>query len=243
MQVGRTPAGDPIDPARFQILRDTAGKLVNVRVKRGARFRVGDALGSVNRMAHVHLELGPPGGEVNPMALRFPGLTDHRPPQIDGVQILDGAGRPLSDRRSGRLLVPREGGAVSIVVDAWDQVDGDDARRRLGLYSVGFQVLRADGTPVSGFEQPHINLVFDRMPLDPDAVKIAYAPDSGDRVHGAKLTRFLYLVTSHIRGGRAAASGWNPADLSPGDYVIRILAADYAGNQALAGRDFAISIY
>ncbi len=242
MQVGRTPTGEPLDPARFQILRDAAGRLLTVRVKRGTRFHVGDPLGSVNRMAHVHLELGPPGGQVNPMALRFPGLSDHHPPQIDGVQIFDGAGRVLSDRSSGRLLVPRDGGPVSIVVDAWDQVDGDETRRRLGLYSLGFQVLRPDGTPVAGFEQPQINLVFDRTPLDPDAVKIAYAPDSGDTVHGAKATRFLYVVTNHVRGGRAGEGGWNPASLSPGDYVIRIFAADYAGNQAVAGRDIAISV-
>ena len=237
MQVGRTPAGDPIDPARFQVLRDAAGKLLTVRVKRGTRFHIGDPLGSVNRMAHVHLELGPPGGQVNPMALRFPGLADHRPPQIDGVQILDAAGRPLSARGPGGLLVPRDGGPVSIVVDAWDQVDGDEARRRLGLYSLGFQVLRPDGTPVAGFEQPQINLVFDRTPLDPDAVKIVYAPDSGDTVHGAKATRFLYVVTNHVRGGHASVGGWDPATLSPGAYIIRIFAADYAGNQATAGRD------
>ena len=58
MRVGRTPAGDPLDPAHFQLVRNAVGKLVQVRVKRGARFRVGDPLGTVNRMAHVHLELG-----------------------------------------------------------------------------------------------------------------------------------------------------------------------------------------
>ena len=110
-------------------------------------------------------------------------------------------------------MVPRGGGAVSIVVDAWDQVDGDEARRRLGLYSLGFQVLASDGTPVAGFEQPQINLVFDRTPLDPNAVKIAYAPDSGDTVHGAKATRFLYVATNHVRGGQASVGGWNPAGL------------------------------
>jgi hypothetical protein len=176
------------------------------------------------------------------MALRLPGLADHRPPQIDGVQIFDGAGRPLTNQGAARLLIPRDGGAVSIVVDAWDQVDGDEARRRLGLYSLGFQVLRADGAPVAGFEQPQINLVFDRTPLDPGAVKIVYAPDSGDSVHGAKATRFLYAVTNHIRGGVASVGGWDPATLPPGDYTIRIFAADYAGNQALAGRDLAISV-
>jgi hypothetical protein len=36
--------------------------------------------------------------------------------------------------------------------------------------------------------------------------------------------------------------GWNPATLPPGDYFIRIFAADFAGNQALAGRDLRLSV-
>ena len=62
MRVGRTPTGAPLDPARFQVLRDARGKLLTVRIKRGTRFGVGDPLGTVNRMAHVHLELGSHGG-------------------------------------------------------------------------------------------------------------------------------------------------------------------------------------
>ncbi len=242
MKVGRTPTGAPLDPARFQLVRDAAGHLAAVRVKRGTRFHVGDPLGTVNRMAHVHLELGPPGGEINPMALHFPGFTDHFAPRIDGIQLFDASGKRLTERSQGRLLVPAHGGPLSIVVDAWDQVDGDEARRRLGLYRVGFQVLRPDGSPAPGFEQPRIGLEFDRMPLDSGAVKIAYAPSSGDAVHSAQPTRFLYVVTNRVQGGHARVGGWNPGSLAPGDYVIRILAADHAGNQALAGRDLPITV-
>ena len=242
MRVGRTPTGAPLDPTRFQFVRDGAGKLAAVRVKRGTRFRVGDPLGTVNRMAHVHLELGPPGGEVNPMALRFVGLADHRAPQIASVELFDASGRRLSERRQGRLVVPRDAGALSIVVDAWDQVDGDAARRRLGLYEAGFQILRADGAPATGFERPLVNLRFDRMPQDREAVKIAYAPASGDTVHSAQATRFLYVVTNRVQGGLAETGGWSPAGLAPGDYTVRILAADYAGNQALTGRDLPITV-
>ncbi len=49
-------------------------------------------------------------------------------------------------------------------------------------------------------------------------------------------------MTNHVRGGQASVGGWNPAGLAPGDYIIRILAADFAGNQALAGRDLPISV-
>ena len=241
MRVGRTPAGAPLDPAHFLLVADAAGKLAAVRVKRGTRFQVGDPLGTVNRMAHVHLELGPRGGD-NPLALRFAGLADHIAPHISSIQLFDGSGRRLTEQRQGRLVVPREAGALSIVVDAWDQVDGDAARRRLGLYRAGFQVLKTDGSPVKGFERPLINLEFDRLPTDGDAVKIAYAAASGDTVHGAQETRFLYVVTNRVRGGRAERGEWRPADLPPGDYTLRILAADYAGNEAVEGRDLPIAV-
>ena len=176
------------------------------------------------------------------MALHFPGLTDHFAPHIDDIALYDPSGRRLSDRRNGRLVIPPGAGPLSIVVDAWDQVDGDNARRRLGLYRAGYQILRADGAPVKGFERPRIDMVFDRLPLDRDAAKIAYAPASGDTVHGAEQTRFLYVVTNRVRAGRAETVGWRPGDLAPGDYTVRILAADYVGNEAVDGRDLAITV-
>ena len=242
MRVGRTADGTPLDPAHFQFVRGADGKLSAVRVKRGTRFHVGDPLGTVNRMAHVHLELGARGGDANPMALRFPGLTDHIAPHISSIQIFDAAGRPLTARSQGRLVVARDAGPLSIVVDAWDQVDGDAPRRRLGLYRAGFQILKADGTPVTGFAQPLVNIEFDRLPTDPEAPKIAYAPASGDAVHSDQATRFLYVVTNRVRGGVAETGGWNPSDLAPGDYTVRVFAADYAGNAAVEGRDLAITV-
>jgi hypothetical protein len=193
-------------------------------------------------MAHVHLELGQPGSQSNAVALHFIGFTDHFAPRIEAVQILDGAGQPLKERQRGRLIVPAGSGVLSIVVDAWDQVDGNAARRRLGLYRAGFQLLRADGTPLPGFERPRITLQFDRLPRDPNAAKIAYAPASGDAVHSDQPTRFHYVVSNRIGGGRAEVVGWNPAGLRPGDYAIRILAADFAGNWALANRDLPITV-
>lgn len=242
MRVGRTPAGAPLDPTRFRFIRDAAGKLVSVQVKRGTRFHVGDPLGTVNRMAHVHLELGPRGGDANPMALRFVGLSDHIAPHISGIQLFDASGRQLTGQDRGRLVVPRTAGPLNIVVDAWDQVDGDAARRRLGLYRAGFQILHTDGSPVTGFERPLVNIEFDRLPRGPDATKIAYAPASGDTVHGAQETRFLYVVTNRVRGGMAETGGWRPAGLAPGDYTVRIFAADYAGNVAIDGRDMPITV-
>lgn len=242
MRVGRTPGGAALDLSRFQLIRDEEGHVMRVRVRRGTRFRVGDPLGTINPMAHVHLELGPPRGKVNALSLQFPGFSDHVAPHIDDVHILGEGGQRLTDRQDGKLVVSRTGGAVSIVAEAWDQVDGNAARRRLGLYRAGFQILKVDGTPLRGFERPRITLEFDRMPEAPDAAKIAYAPASGDAVHSDQPTRFLYVVTNRVRHGRAEQVGWNPAGLAPGNYLIRIYAADRFGNAAIAGCDLPIAI-
>jgi sugar lactone lactonase YvrE len=242
MRVGRMPGGQGLDPARFQLIRDEAGRVTRVRVRRGTHFRVGDPLGTINRMAHVHLELGPPRGKINALALQFPGFSDHVAPRIDDIHLLDAQDRPMNAKEDGRVIVPANGGPLSIVVEAWDQVDGNAARRRLGLYKAGFQILKADGAPVRGFEQPNITLEFDRMPEAPDAAKIVYAPASGDTVYSDQRTRMLYLVSNRVRQGRAEKIGWNPATLAPGNYVIRILAADRAGNAAVENRDLSIAV-
>ena len=80
------------------------------------------------------------------------------------------------------------------------------------------------------------------MPTSPLAAKAAYAPSSGDTVHSDQRTRFLYVVTNVVRHGRVIPGGWNPANLGPGNYTIRIHAADRAGNVAVAGRDLPITI-
>ncbi|HZH30124.1 MAG TPA: NHL repeat-containing protein [Pyrinomonadaceae bacterium] len=242
LRVGRSERDELIDDARFTPVRDGAGKLARVRLKRGARFRVGDALGTINRMYHVHMNFGAPNAELNPLALPLVGFTDTVAPKIerDGVQLFDAqGGQRLTGKRDGRLLV---GGQVRIVVDAYDQVDGNQARRRLGLYKLGYELLRPDGTPATGFERPRITLEFDRMPPDMDAVKVAYADESGITVYGSKSTRFLYEVSNYVRHGRAARSVWDTSKLPPGDYTLRIHAADYHGNEATEGRDIEIRI-
>lgn len=243
MRVGRTARDEPLDPARFAALRDATGAVQRVRVRRGARFAVGDTIGSVNRMYHVHLVHRPGGVERNGLALPFPGLRDSVAPRVTSIALLDRDGKPLAEQRARRLAVPRGAGPLAIVVDAFDQSDGNAARRRLGLYKVGYQVLGADGAPLPGFEEPLVNIEFNRLPPDEESVKVAYADGSGITVYGSKATRFLYQVTNTVRDGVARQGSWNPAGLAPGDYTIRIYAADYAGNVALAGRDLAISVH
>ncbi|PPT94541.1 gluconolaconase [Xanthomonas arboricola pv. arracaciae] len=240
MRVGRTAQGTPLDPQRFHLVTDMDGKPDRMRVLRGTRFRAGDALGTLNGMAHVHLTAGANGFERNAVQLGFVGYADHVAPHIDRVSLLDSAGQALP-MTSGRVHVPLRT-AVQIVVEAWDQVDRNLPRRRLGLYALGYQVLDAQGVPLAGEAEPRMTIVFDRMPADPAAVLTAYAPDSGITVHGSAVTRFRYLVTNMVRDGRIGNGQWQAGALPPGDYVLRITARDYSGNEANANRDLRVRV-
>ena len=242
MRVGRTPRGEVLDPARFQLLMGEDGKPERIRVRRGTRFRTGDVLGTINGMAHVHLSVGASGYERNAIALGFAHWADRSPPRIDRIDFLDALEQPLATRRQGRVVLPRDTPGVQIVVDAWDQVDHNLPRRRLGLHALGYQWLDAAGTPLPGYEQPRMTIEFNRMPAEPDAVKIAYGPGSGITVHGSAVTRFQYLVTNTVRDGRLATGLWQPGELPAGDYVLRITARDYSGNVARVGRDLPVRL-
>ena len=240
LRAGRTAQGRNLDPSRFLIDRDEDGRATSVRIMRGTRFAPGDALGTVNAQAHTHLIVGPYGHQHNAIRLGFRNYSDGVPPRIDHVSLLDAAGRPLRAREDGRVLLPRDG--VQVVVEAWDQVDGNLPRRRLGLHRVGFQVLHADGRPVAGFERPAMNLDFSRMPAHPEAVKIAYAADSGITVHGASRTRFLYVASNTVRGDEVAHGLWQPGALPAGDYIVRAVAEDAAGNRASGATDLPVRL-
>jgi hypothetical protein len=129
---------------------------------------------------------------------------------------------------------------VQIVVDAWDQVDGNESRRRLGLYRLGYQILRKDGKPADGFAHPRETMQFDRLAPDPEAPSLVYASGSGIPFYARHATHFLYVVTNSFREGHAAAGLWDPRALPAGDYVIRVLAEDIRGNRATADLRVAI---
>lgn len=241
MHVGRDKDNKMFDDPRFTPVTSVEGKLVRVRIKRGARFNPGDALGTINRMYHVHLIVGPSGGEINPLSLSPVGFKDDIPPTIEknGIQLFDQSGSQFSVKQNGRLVVT---GRVRIVVDAFDRTNLNADRRRLGLYRVGYQVLKADGSPAPGFDQPRINILFNRLPPDRNSTKIAYADQSGITVYGSASTRFLYEVTNVVRDGHAEPGVWDTSQLAPGDYILRIIAADYSGNEAQEGRDILLTI-
>jgi len=241
IHVGRDKDGKMFDDPRFVAVNDAEGKLARVRLRRGPRFQPGDAVGTINKMYHVHLNIGPPRGEINPLSLSPIGFQDSIPPVIekDGIQLFDSSGARLTAKQDQRLLV---NGQVRIVVDAFDRTNMNPDRRRLGLYKLGYQVLNADGTPAPGFNEPRINILFNRLPSDREATKVAYASESGITVYGSKTTRFLYEVTNTVKDGQVAPGVWDTSQLPKGDYVLRIIAADYSGNEVTEGRDVLIRL-
>jgi sugar lactone lactonase YvrE len=241
VRVGRVARGGALADNRFVATLSEAGEVLGIRLKRGARFATGEVIGTVNGFYHAHLNVGWPGEELNPLRFRMVGFEDTVPPTIArrGVRVIGEDGLMITRRERNRLVLH---GRVRIVVDAWDQVNGNTARRRLGLYRLGYQVLDGAGLPVDGFEEPLETILFDRHPVDSAAARLIYASGSGIPAYGSRSTRFLYVVTSTLRDGVAADGTFDTTKLEPGRYTLRILASDLSGNEALRNRDLAITI-
>ncbi|MCI0488211.1 MAG: SMP-30/gluconolactonase/LRE family protein [Blastocatellia bacterium] len=241
IRVGRDMNDEVLSPDRFKPLTDEAGKVIRVRVRRGTRFRVGDFIGTLNRLYHVHLNFGPWNAEANPLQLPFLDFKDTVAPVVepDGIEVLDSTGRPFEQKRDGRLIIR---GDVDIVVTAYDRADGNTSARKLGLYRVGYQLLKEDGTPAHGFEEPIINMQFHRMPPGNRPAFLVYAPGSGVSAYGTP-TKFRYIVTNRVRDGEARDGFLRTAGLESGNYILRIIAEDFAGNRASgASAELAIAI-
>jgi hypothetical protein len=223
IRLGRDASGKPFGDDRFLFERDPGGKLTDIRVPRGSYFKAGDPIGTLNSMNHVHLIAGRSGREMNAIdALAFPGISDSRPPTIDRVTIADQAWQPLSGE--GSNSVTKVQGNFRVIMRAFDQVDGNSDRRRLGLYKAGFQILKADGSPVT---EEQWNIVFNRLPPG-EAVPFVYA--NGSRSGATGETIFNYIVTNHVAGDNFSEGFFDASTLPPGEYTVRALAADYFGN-------------
>jgi sugar lactone lactonase YvrE len=242
MRVGRDTRDKLLNDPRFLLSRNDKGVAESVRVKRGTRFVAGETLGMINRMAHVHLEYKPNGSALNPLRLPFIDLEDTIAPQIHAISVVDASGKPITEKRDGRLVIPRSLGQVQIVVDASDQINGNQQRRRLGLYKLGYQLLNQDGELIPGMTTPIITQQYDRLPRNRDAVKLVYAANSGITVHGASETRFAYAINNRLINGKLTPGGWKVGELGPGNYILRITAEDFAGNAANRDRELAVTI-
>jgi sugar lactone lactonase YvrE len=239
VRAGRARGDRLYDRTRFVPHYDDRGRLAGIRVKRGAHFTTGDVVASVNAFNHVHLTVGWPGEEHNPLQFRLADFVDTIPPTIPpgGVRLYDERATPLTARAGGRTLVT---GQVQVVVDAWDQADGNRPGRRLGLHALGYQVLQADGRPAPGFETPTDTIRFDRLAADRTAAHLIYAPGSGIPFYSGGRTRFLYIVTNTLQDGIASEGYWDTTRLPPGDYTLRVWASDAAANTTV--RDVGVTI-
>jgi hypothetical protein len=238
--------------------------MIRMRAKRGAFFTTGDEVGTVNAFNHVHLNVGWPGEEYNPLRFRLVQFADTIAPSIAaaGVRLFDEAWVPLNPDRPGPMrgrerkrrpsrLPPLEPvvvrGRVRIVVDAWDQANGNTAYRRLGLYAIGYTVTAATANLerrtrnataaiggsglLPGTSVPWTpTQVFDRIRREADAAKHVYATGSGIPVYGASRTRFLYVATTSYHDGNATEGFWDTTTAAPGEHVLRVFVQDFRGN-------------
>jgi hypothetical protein len=237
IRAGRTRTA-VLDSSRFAATYD-GKKLTRLRVKRGARFAAGDLIGTVNRFNHVHMNVGWPGEEHNPLLFRLVRFEDSVPPTIppDGIRVYDESWRRQTTRVRNRLLVA---GRVHVVIDAWDQADDNTPSRRLAPYQLGYQVLEANGSPVSGFEKRHASLRFDRIGSSPDAPRMVYGAGSGIPFYSGGRTRYFYIVTNRLDGGQTSEGFLDTGRMAAGNYIVRVWAADVSGN--VTERDLPVTI-
>ena len=221
IRLGRDAGDRPLGDDRFQFDPGMKG----VRVRRGAVFNAGDIIGTLNALNHVHLIAGPSGDEMNALAaLGLPGVSDSIAPVIEKTAFFDENWQPIeTEKPAERITITRN---TRIVVDAYDRMDGNPERRRLGVYRLGYQVLNPDGTAAAGVNW---NINFDRNPA-PEAVRIAYAPGSRSGATGE--TSLRYVVTNKVSGDRYSEGFFEPAQFRPGEYILRVFAADYFGNSS-----------
>ena len=241
LRIGRDKTDSVLDEAKFLVQRNADGRITEVRVRRGTKFIAGEAIGTLNNQNHVHLIAGSVGKEFNAIAaLELPGIKDTVAPTIDedGMRLFDLSWHELrADGKDARIEIA---GDVRIVVRAYDQMDGNASRRRLGIYRLGYQVLASDGTtPAPGFAEPRVTIVFESLPIDENAAQLAYA--SGSRSGASGETIFAYIVTNIVSGTEAKDSSLSVSMLPAGDYTLRVFAEDFFGNRTTRDRNVRVA--
>ncbi|MGI8884408.1 MAG: hypothetical protein ACR2IA_09230 [Pyrinomonadaceae bacterium] len=240
IRLGRDKDNVIYDDSRFLFSKDAGGKLNNIRIPRGARFAAGEAIGTLNSFNHVHLIAGRIGAEMNALdALIFPNIADTIAPVIEKVSLFNENWRAfetsntnsrinLSGNLNGNLS-----GKTRIVVRAFDQINGNRANRKLGVYRLGYQILRADKTPVQDINW---TISFERMP-DERAARFVYA--AGSQSGYTPETVFNYIVSNEVGGDNFKENFFDASALEKGNYVLRVFAADFFGNAASKDVEFA----
>jgi hypothetical protein len=153
-------------------------------------------------------------------ALVLPGVKDSIAPRIEKISLFDENWKEI------KLSEPLRG-RIRIVARSFDQMDGSSARRKLGVYRLGYQIFKSDDTPVSDKME---TISFERMP-DNDAANLVYAV--GSQSGYSPETVFNYAVSNVVKNGAAREDFFDTTILTSGDYKIRVFAADFFGNETV----------
>lgn len=224
IRLGRNAAGTPFGDPRFLFESDAQGKMNGVRIPRGTKFEAGEALGTLNPMNHVHLVAGRSGFEMNALdALVLPNVSDGIPPVIENARLLIDGNEIETNGVVSRIQLA---GKVRLLAEAYDRMDGNPDRRRLGLYKLGWQLIGSDPKPVGEVDW---TLHFDLLPPR-EYVPFVYAKDSYSGATG--VTRFIYIVSNRVHGDLMQENVIDLSKVDPGKWTIRVVAADRFGNTA-----------
>lgn len=232
IRLGRDEEDKPFDDNRFQFAVDKDEKLKGLRVPRGTKFKAGESIGTLNAMNHVHLIAGRSGAEMNALdALVLPKIADKIAPKIEKITLFDENWNEIETEKKNERI--KLNGKTRIVARAFDQMDGNNERRRLSVYQLGYQVLKDETTVID--KKPTIS--FARLP-DSEAVKFVYAKGSKSGATGE--TIFDYIVSNEVNGDFYREDFFDADKLESGNYILRVFATDFFGNQT--SQDVEISI-
>ena len=225
IRLGRDQNDRMFPDSKFLPQYDANGQLIDIRLPRGTKFNAGEPIGTLNAMNHVHLIAGPSGEEINALAaLELPGISDTIAPLIENASIVDQNWLPVETKQTGSRI--KLAGKYRIVVRAFDRMNGNSDRRRLGVYKLGYQLFRSDSSQAGEMKW---SVVFDRMPPN-EGAKFVFAAGSHSGATGE--TIFNYIVTNRLHGNDFAEEYFDTSSIPAGNYIIRVFAADYFGNTA-----------
>lgn len=223
INLGRTANGQTFGDPRFLFSYAPDGKMNGVRVPRGTKLKAGEPVGTLNAMNHVHMIAGPVGQEMNALdALVLPNVSDSIKPTIESVEFFDENWRPIETGATDSRI--NLSGKTRITVRAHDRMDGNPERRKLGLYKLGYQVIKQNGKPAN---EVNWSIFFDRNPPF-EAVKFVYAKGSQSGPTGE--TIFSYIVTNRLNKDGFGESFFDASQFDAGQYIIRVFVGDYFGN-------------
>lgn len=236
IRLGRDVEQKPFDDRRFQFSVDEDKKLTGVRIARGTAFKAGEAIGTLNKFNHVHLIVGRNSREMNGLeALDLPDASDTRVPVIEKIDLYDQNWRKFeTEKPSERIKLV---GKVRIVVQSFDQMDGNLDRRKLGLYKIGYQIFNENQEPNENYPEPKWTIKLDRS-AENEAVRFVYAEGSQSGATGE--TIFRYIATNEVSWKSFKEDFFDADELKSGNYTLKVLVADFFGNTASEDINFEI---